>query len=97
MTSPANTTQMIEAVGDKWPLLGIAMRHHRTTRGDPLSFKDKPYLIELYCDAPNIDGFDAMKAVQVGWSELLIQLALERTGWAGRICAHNCPAAGAVG
>ncbi len=91
MTSPANTTQMIEAVGDKWPLLGIAMRHHRTTRGDPLSFKDKPYLIELYCDAPNIDGFDAMKAVQVGWSELLIQLALERTGWAGRICAYVLP------
>lgn len=87
----AGTTQVVEALGESFPLLGISMQHHRTTRGEPLSFKDKPYLIELYCDAPKIDGFDAMKAVQVGWSELLVQLALERAGWAGRIVAYVLP------
>ena len=87
----APTTQMVDTLSEQYPLLGIAMRHHRTTRGEPLSFTDKPYLIELYCDAPKIDGFDAMKAVQVGWSELLVQLALERAGWGGRICAYVLP------
>ncbi len=87
----APTTQVVDTLSTEYPLLGIAMRHHRTTRGEPLSFKDKPYLVELYCDAPRIDGFDAMKCVQVGWSELLVQLALERAGWAGRICAYVLP------
>lgn len=87
----APTTQVVASLSDEYPLLGIALRHHRSTRGDPLSFRDKPYLIELYCDAPRIDGFDAMKCVQVGWSELLVQLALERAGWGGRICAYVLP------
>ena len=77
MKDPQATTRIVNSLGEQYPLLGIAMKHHRTTRGKALSFHDKPYLIELYCDAPKIEGFDAMKAVQVGWSELLIQLALE--------------------
>jgi len=89
MESP--TTKVVDTLSSEYPLLGIAMRHHRTTRGEPLAFKDKPYLIELYCDAPKIEGFDAMKCVQVGWSELLVQLALERAGWGGRICAYVLP------
>ena len=72
-------------------MLGLGLMHHRTTRGGPLTFKDKPYLIELYKDFPNIDGADGMKAVQVGWSELLIQLVLERAGWSGRIAAYVLP------
>lgn len=87
----APTNSVVDALSDKYPLLGIALKHHRTTRGQPLSFTDKPYLIELYCDAPRIDGFDAMKAVQVGWSELLVQLILERAGWGGRISAYVLP------
>lgn len=87
----APTTRVVDTLSEQYPLLGIALRHHRSTRGDPLTFKDKPYLIELYCDAPRIDGFDAMKCVQVGWSELLVQLALERAGWGGRICAYVLP------
>ena len=85
------TTPVVDALSDAYPLLGIALRHHRTTRGHHLTFADKPYLIELYCDAPSIDGFDAMKAVQVGWSELLVQLILERAGWGGRIAAYVLP------
>ncbi len=87
----SGTSQVVSALSSQYPLLGLALKHHRTTRGQPLTFKDKPYLIELYCDAPRIDGFDAMKAVQVGWSELLVQLVLERAGWAGRIAAYVLP------
>lgn len=85
-----STAPVVEALHEKYPLLGIALKHHKSTRGTPLTFKDKPYLIELYCDAPKV-GFDAMKAVQVGWSELLIQLVLERAGEAGRIAAYVLP------
>jgi hypothetical protein len=87
----SGTTQVIDALADSYPLMGIALRHHRTTRGQPLTFHDKPYLVELYCDAPKIEGFDAMKAVQVGWSELLVQLILERAGWSGRVAAYVLP------
>ena len=85
------TVPMVDELGQRYPLLGIALQHHKSTRGQPLTFKDKPYLIELYCDAPKIDGFDAMKAVQVGWSELLIQLVLERAGEAGKLAAYVLP------
>lgn len=87
----APTTPMVQALADQHPLLALAMLHHRNTRGQPMAFADRPYLVELYHDAPHIDGFDAMKCVQVGWSELLIQLVLERAGWAGRICGYVLP------
>jgi hypothetical protein len=87
----STTQSVVSKLGENFPLLGAALCHHRTTRGKPLTFKDKPYLIELYCDAPRIDGFDGMKAVQVGWSELLIQLVLERAGNAGKIAAYVLP------
>ena len=90
-TAASATSSVVDALSSEYPLLGIALRHHRTTRGHSLTFHDKPYLIELYCDAPEIDGFDAMKAVQVGWSELLVQLILERAGWGGRIAAYVLP------
>lgn len=87
----APTTAAVQALADQYPLLGISLLHHRNTRRQPMEFSSRPYLVELYCDAPRIDGFDAMKCVQVGWSELLIQLVLERAGWAGRICGYVLP------
>lgn len=89
MASP--TSQVVASLAEQYPLLGLSMVHHRNTRGGPMSFKDKPYLVELYCDSPKIDGFDAKKCVQVGWSELLIQLALLAAGWDGRIVAYVLP------
>ena len=91
MMAPGATAGVVTALGEKYPVLGLALTHHRTTRNQPLSFHDKPYLIELYCDAHKIEGFDAMKAVQVGWSELLVQLMLERAGWAGRMASYVLP------
>ena len=87
----APTASVMKALTDAHPLLGLAMLHHRNTRNEPMSFKERPYLVELYCDGPGLDGFDAMKCVQVGWSELLIQLVLERSGWAGKICGYVLP------
>lgn len=73
------------------PLLGHAMTVHRNTRGQPLSFVDKPSLIELYCDMPKFDDFVCCKAVQTGLSELMVQYALRRSGWDGRITAYILP------
>jgi hypothetical protein len=87
----APTTPMIQVLSEEHPMLRLALLHHQNTRRQPMSFKDRPYLVELYHDAPHIDGFDAMKCVQVGWSEFGIQLVLERAGWAGRICGYVLP------
>jgi len=82
---------LLASVSTENPLLGLALRAHRNTRGAPLSFVDRPYLVELYRDFPKIEGADLRKAVQTGVSELLLLLLLERAGWAGRIAAYVLP------
>lgn len=89
MASPTNS--MVQALAKRHPVLGLSLLHHRNTRGQPMSFEGMPYLVELYVDGPRIDGFDAMKCVQVGWSEYLIQLALSQAGWDGRIVGYVLP------
>lgn len=81
---------LAQLAGDH-PILGIAMMHHRNFRGGPISFRDWPYLVELYTDFDKIEGADVVKAVQTGFSELMIQLALERAGWRGRTVAYVLP------
>ena len=73
------------------PLLGMALTRHQNTRGKPMSFVDKPYLVELYRDLPKLDGCDIRKAVQTGLSELFIQLILNAAGHHGRIAAYVLP------
>ena len=89
MTSP-NLAFMAD-IRNEYPLLGLALTIHRSVRDTPITFKDKPYLIELYKDFPNISGADLIKAVQTGISELMIQLILERSGWSHKICAYVLP------
>lgn len=55
-----------------------------------MSFRGREYLVELYAVAQR-EGFDAVKAPQLGLSELLIQLALQEAGWEGRIVAYALP------
>ena len=81
----------LSGVAGLHPLLRIGLVHHQNTRGQPLAFRDKPYLIELYRDLPRTTDTVVRKAVQTGVSELCIQLALERSGWAGRIVAYVLP------
>ena len=73
------------------PVLGLALSHHQSTRGTPMSFVDKPYLIELYADAANCNDWVIRKAVQTGMSELSVQIALQKAGWQGRIVAYVLP------
>ncbi len=73
------------------PLLGLARLHHRNTRGKPMRFADKPFLVEVYRDLPRLPEVRVQKAVQVGVSELLIQHALHRAGWEGGIVAYVLP------
>lgn len=75
----------------RWPVLGLALTHHRTTRGKPLRFRDMPYLIEMYTDVPDMDNWVVRKGVQTGVSEWAVQFVLERTGWQGRIAAYVLP------
>ncbi len=74
-----------------YPMLEIAMVHHRNTRGEPIGFADKPYLVELYADAPKLENWVIRKCVQTGFSEWGIQFSLQRAGWAGRIVAYVLP------
>lgn len=73
------------------PLLRNALLHHEGFRRQPMQFRNRPYLVELYADLPRCPEACARKAVQTGFSELLIQLALERAGWGGRAVAYLLP------
>ena len=79
------------ALAAEYPLLGIGRTVHRNTRGKPLSFQTMPFLIELFRDFPKIDGADAVKAVQTGWSELMVAFTQERSGWLGRHVTYVLP------
>ena len=86
-----NYRSLLTTVAHKYPLIGQAMIHHRNTRGQPMSFKNMPFLVQLYRDLPKLEGADICKAVQTGLSELFICLALKEAGWDARIVAYVLP------
>jgi hypothetical protein len=55
--------------------LAFALRHHRNTRGERMSFDRRPYLVDIYRDRSRERVFQ--KSVQCGISELLIIDAIE--------------------
>jgi hypothetical protein len=77
------------------PLIGMAMLRHRNARAQPMSFRDRPYLIEWYTDfgqyPKGLDGADIVTAPQVGKTELVMQLLLYEAGWLGRLVANAWP------
>lgn len=75
----------------EYPLIRMALLHHRSKRGGPLMYRDKPSLIELLIDQPSLDEVVICKCVQNGVTEIQIMLALERAGWEGRIVAYVLP------
>lgn len=75
----------------RFPLLGMARALHHNRRGQPISFKDKPYLIPLYAWIDTLREASWCKAPQTGISELLIQKILHDAGWRNRICAYVMP------
>lgn len=76
---------------EQFPLLGMALLHHKTIRGAPMSFLDRPFQIEQYADFPKIPGADICKAVQTGQSEMFTIFGLHDAGWLGRIFAYVLP------
>jgi len=81
----------ISTLANEFPLLGQAILHHTNTRGEPMSFRDFPYLIPLYDKLYSSKGADIRKGVQTGLSELLICLSLYQAGWEGKIVAYILP------
>ena len=81
----------ISTLANEFPLIGQALLHHTNTRGEPMSFRDFPYLIPLYDRLYTSKGADIRKGVQTGLSELLICLSLYQAGWEGKIVAYILP------
>lgn len=89
MLAPYSAT--LSTLSTEYPVLGLALTTHRTTRSEALSFRDKPYLIELYADARRLERVAMRKGVQVGVSEWMLQVVLDAAGWRGRTCAYVLP------
>lgn len=70
--TPSKTAQeqigaTLEATEKKWPRLFFAIAHHKTTKGEPLTFKDKPWLKAIYQD--NANEMVVVKCSQVHMTE----------------------------
>jgi len=55
-----------------YPILHWAMKYHRNTNNEPMSFKNMPYLLAIYRMIHEYQRVVIEKAVQTGISELLI-------------------------
>ena len=86
-----NYKSLMAQLGQEIPTIAQAMIHHANTRGEPMSFRDMPYLPQMYRDIPNLDQVSVMKAVQTGLSEFFICQTLYEAGWQGRIVAYVLP------
>lgn len=76
------------------PILYLAMAHHRNLRGQPMTYRTQPYLVELMMDFPDLDGADIISGVQTGKSEVFILYMLYMTMQLGRVAAYVLPTDG---
>ena len=86
-----NYKSLMSSLAQEFPTIAQAMIHHANTRGEPMSFKDMPYLPQMYRDIPKLTEVSVMKAVQTGLSEFFICQTLYEAGWQGRIVAYVLP------
>ena len=70
------------------PRVRLALRHHRTTRGGPMTFRRRPYLLPIYLDRSPERVFK--KSVQCGISEFLIIDAFDSAA-RGLACLYVMP------
>ncbi|MFW6108062.1 MAG: phage terminase large subunit family protein, partial [bacterium] len=70
------------------PRVRLALRHHRNTRGRPMTFDRRPYLLPIYLDRSAERVFK--KSVQCGISEFLIIDAFESAA-RGLACLYVMP------
>ena len=45
---PGPLDHVVADLSQRYPLVGMALLHHENFGGGPISFKDWPYLVELY-------------------------------------------------
>lgn len=90
---PALYQQTLARLAHDHPLIGAALLRHRNVRKAPISFKTRPYLVEMYDDLHVDSGveMDIVKAPQTGQTEIGIQMALHEAGWLGRIVGYVLP------
>ena len=96
--------RVIAKTAHDYPLIGSALLRHRSTRGRPMSFRWRPFLVELYADLAHggkvgprdgvPGGADIVSAPQTGKSDLFIQMAIHEAGWEGRFVAYVLPTQG---
>lgn len=84
-------TGTVATIAREFPVLGLGLTVHRNSRMQPLEFRTKPFLVELYADFRKWEQVVFCKATQTGISELLIQGMLDAAGWRGRTCAYVLP------
>ena len=56
-----NYKGLIAGVAHEFPLIGQAILYHKNTRGQPMEYKDMPYLAPLYAELPKLKGADIKK------------------------------------
>lgn len=81
----------LSTVAREHPLIGVALTRHRNKRGEPMTFRNNPSLIELYADLPTMGDCVIQAGVQTGKSELMIAYQLWRSGWRGEIATYVMP------
>ena len=86
-----NYKSLMSQLAQEVPSMAQAMIHHANTRGKPMSYKDMPYLPQMYRDIPLMDEVCVMKGVQTGLSEFFILQSIYEAGWQGRIVAYVLP------
>jgi hypothetical protein len=59
--------ELISRLESRWPRLWLAYCHHQTTRGKPLEWETRPWLIPIYKD--DCDRIVIQKSSQIGISE----------------------------
>lgn len=84
----------VSALSAEHRLIGAALTRHQNVRGEPLTFRTMPFLIELYADLPTMGDVDIQACVQAGKSELMLLHMLDVAGWQGRIATFVLPTTG---
>lgn len=81
----------MSAIASAYPMFWLMFAHHQNTRGAPMAFANKPYMVEILASLPNLEEAVISKCVQTGFSEALLAYSIWRAGWSSRRIAYTLP------
>jgi len=81
----------MSAIAAHYPMFWLMFAHHQNTRGAPMAFANKPYMVEILASLPNLEEAVISKCVQTGFSEALLAYSIWRAGWSSRRIAYTLP------